>query len=119
MEEPIEQLPQADWVDQDLLTRELQVGMLWINQPAPAWPELPFGGVKDSGFGRMNGAEGLRAFCTSKGVLVDRFPFGFPAKVFPATEADYATTKNAVRMLYGASLGERAKALRDLITKSR
>lgn len=28
MEEPIEQLPQADWVDQDLLTRELAGSLL-------------------------------------------------------------------------------------------
>jgi hypothetical protein len=67
----------------------------------------------------MNGAEGLRAFCTSKGVLVDRFPFGFPAKVFPASEADYATTRSAVRLIYGASFGQRMKALFDLFRKAR
>lgn len=33
------------------LTQRLEVGMLWINQPATPWPEMPFGGVKDSGYG--------------------------------------------------------------------
>ena len=35
---------------------------------------LPFGGVKDSGYGRFAGPEGLRACCLVKSVTVDRFP---------------------------------------------
>lgn len=35
---------------------------------------LPFGGVKDSGYGRFAGPEGLRACCLLKSVTVDRFP---------------------------------------------
>lgn len=34
-----------------LLSQRLEVGMLWINQPAVAYPEMPFGGVKESGYG--------------------------------------------------------------------
>lgn len=34
---------------------------------------LPFGGVKDSGFGRFAGIEGLRACCLVKSVVEDRF----------------------------------------------
>jgi acyl-CoA reductase-like NAD-dependent aldehyde dehydrogenase len=34
---------------------------------------LPFGGVKDSGFGRFAGVEGLRACCLVKAVVEDRF----------------------------------------------
>jgi succinate-semialdehyde dehydrogenase/glutarate-semialdehyde dehydrogenase len=50
------------------LTEGLQVGMLWINQPGPAWPEMPFGGVKDSGYGSEGGAEALEAYLVTKSV---------------------------------------------------
>ena len=39
---------------------------------------LPFGGVKASGFGRLNGREGLRACTVQKSVLEDRFPIHVP-----------------------------------------
>lgn len=34
----------------DVLTRDMEVGMLWINQTASGSAELPFGGMKDSGY---------------------------------------------------------------------
>ncbi|MCJ0765110.1 NAD-dependent succinate-semialdehyde dehydrogenase [Variovorax terrae] len=53
-----------------LLSQRLELGLLWINQPAPAWPELPFGGVKDSGFGSEGGPEALEAYTSTKTVSV-------------------------------------------------
>ena len=50
------------------LTENVQAGMLWINQPALAWPEMPFGGVKDSGYGSEGGPEALEAYLNSKSV---------------------------------------------------
>jgi acyl-CoA reductase-like NAD-dependent aldehyde dehydrogenase len=35
---------------------------------------LPFGGVRDSGFGRFAGIEGLRALCLERSIVTDRFP---------------------------------------------
>ncbi|HEY0418910.1 MAG TPA: NAD-dependent succinate-semialdehyde dehydrogenase, partial [Acetobacteraceae bacterium] len=35
----------------DLLTRKVEVGMLWMNMPAMPSAEMPFGGIKDSGYG--------------------------------------------------------------------
>jgi hypothetical protein len=32
-----------------------------------------FGGVKDSGIGRVNGEMGLKSYCHVQGVLIDRF----------------------------------------------
>ena len=52
------------------LSQGLQVGMLWINQPAMAWPEMPFGGVKDSGYGSEGGSEALDAYLNTKSVAI-------------------------------------------------
>jgi succinate-semialdehyde dehydrogenase/glutarate-semialdehyde dehydrogenase len=53
-----------------LLSQEVQVGMLWINQPAAPSPEMPFGGIKDSGYGSEGGTEAMEAYLLTKAVSV-------------------------------------------------
>lgn len=52
------------------LSQRLEVGMLWINQSASAWPEMPFGGVKDSGYGSEGGPEALEAYLNTRAVSI-------------------------------------------------
>ena len=52
------------------LSHSVEVGMLWVNQPAAPWPELPFGGVKDSGYGSEGGPEALDAYLNTKTVSI-------------------------------------------------
>jgi succinate-semialdehyde dehydrogenase/glutarate-semialdehyde dehydrogenase len=52
------------------LAQRLEVGMVWINQPAVAVPEMPFGGVKDSGYGSEGGPEALEAYLVTKSVSI-------------------------------------------------
>jgi succinate-semialdehyde dehydrogenase/glutarate-semialdehyde dehydrogenase len=51
-----------------LLMNRVEVGMLWINQPATPSAELPFGGVKDSGYGSEGGPEALESYLNTKAV---------------------------------------------------
>lgn len=50
------------------LATELEAGLIWLNQPALALPEMPFGGVKDSGYGSEGGPEALDAYSVVKSV---------------------------------------------------
>jgi len=52
------------------LSQRLEVGMLWINQPAAPWPEMPFGGLKDSGYGSEGGPEALEAYLNTRSVSI-------------------------------------------------
>ena len=54
----------------DLLARRLEVGMLWMNMPALPSAEMPFGGVKDSGYGSEGGPEALEAYLNSRAVVI-------------------------------------------------
>ncbi|MBS0445186.1 MAG: NAD-dependent succinate-semialdehyde dehydrogenase [Proteobacteria bacterium] len=54
----------------DLLARRVEVGMLWINMPAMPSAEMPFGGVKDSGYGSEGGPEALEAYLNVRSVAV-------------------------------------------------
>ncbi|MBW6396645.1 NAD-dependent succinate-semialdehyde dehydrogenase [Roseomonas sp. HJA6] len=50
------------------LSEELEVGNLSINHLVASVPETPFGGVKDSGYGREGGSEGLACYTVTKNV---------------------------------------------------
>jgi succinate-semialdehyde dehydrogenase/glutarate-semialdehyde dehydrogenase len=52
------------------LSQRVEVGMLWINQPAAPFPELPFGGLKDSGYGSEGGPEALEAYLNTRTVSI-------------------------------------------------
>lgn len=48
----------------------LEAGTTWINSPPIARPEVPFGGFKQSGFGRELGIEGLEHYYETKSIQV-------------------------------------------------
>ncbi|WP_371664215.1 aldehyde dehydrogenase [Streptomyces sp. NBC_00280] len=52
------------------VANRLQAGVVWINDWAMLDPAIPFGGVKDSGFGREYGPEALAAYTRVKSVVV-------------------------------------------------
>lgn len=52
------------------ISQRIEAGMLWINQPATPFPEMPFGGVKDSGYGSEGGYEALEAYLNTKAVSI-------------------------------------------------
>jgi succinate-semialdehyde dehydrogenase / glutarate-semialdehyde dehydrogenase len=54
----------------DLLARKVEVGMLWMNMPAMPTAEMPFGGIKDSGYGSEGGPEALEAYLNTRAVTV-------------------------------------------------
>ena len=48
----------------------LEAGIIGINDPVPATPQCPFGGMKESGLGRELGHEGLEAYLETKYVSI-------------------------------------------------
>ena len=50
--------------------RDLAAGMVFINGNVTSYPDLPFGGVKHSGFGRELSYQGIREFCNIKTVWI-------------------------------------------------
>jgi len=104
------------------IASQIHCGVAAINDFASSYmcQSLPFGGVKDSGFGRFAGVEGLRACCLVKSVVEDRlWPYiktVIPKPIqYPVSEHGFEFQQLLVETLYGYSMWDRLRSLVNLI----
>jgi len=85
------------------IARRLRSGMVAVNSTLTfvGMGNLPFGGMGDSGFGRIHGEDGLREFARPKSITVRRAPSLLPAMTFERTPAQVKAIVKALRLLYG------------------
>jgi acyl-CoA reductase-like NAD-dependent aldehyde dehydrogenase len=85
------------------LARRIRSGMASVNQVISfaAIPSLPFGGVGDSGFGRIHGADGLKEFTRPKAIARQRFAVPVKTTTFARTAKDDKILASLVSLLHG------------------
>ncbi|MCA9522956.1 MAG: aldehyde dehydrogenase family protein [Myxococcales bacterium] len=95
------------------IANQLRAGMTVVNDYGLAYmiQSLPFGGVGRSGFGRINGREGLRACCYTKAHVEDRIPMGRGVGVYPVHPETFDLVRQVVQIIYGSGLGTRLRGI--------
>lgn len=85
------------------LAERVRAGTVMVNDVLAAYgaPETPFGGVKESGFGRVHGEEGLRDMCEIRHVNYDRVSLGSRDPLwYPYGEKTYKAALKGLRLLF-------------------
>jgi acyl-CoA reductase-like NAD-dependent aldehyde dehydrogenase len=87
------------------LARQMRSGMTSINSALTfaGMPTLPFGGVGNSGFGRIHGEDGLREFARAKSIVKRRAPSMLVATTFDRTPKTMERIVKLVRLIHGRS----------------
>lgn len=85
------------------IAQRLRVGMTAINGVISfaGIPTLPFGGVGDSGFGRIHGPDGLREFTYPHAIARQRFKPAIALTSFKRTEKQEGQLVKVTKALYG------------------
>jgi succinate-semialdehyde dehydrogenase/glutarate-semialdehyde dehydrogenase len=91
------------------MAQRIQTGSVCINDMTMTYgvQEAPFGGLKQSGVGQVNGEMGLRQFCHAEPIIVDRRGGRLSDKRYPyRSRADLGLQK-FMKWLWGTDLGRR------------
>jgi acyl-CoA reductase-like NAD-dependent aldehyde dehydrogenase len=85
------------------IAARLRCGMVAVNSVISfaGIPSLPFGGVGDSGFGRIHGEDGLREFTRPQAVARQRFALPIAVTSFRRTSAGMGALLGLVKVLRG------------------
>lgn len=100
------------------LARRLRAGMVSVNDVLyhAAVAGLPFGGVGDSGYGRVYGEEGLREMTRTRSVLVDRGGLSRePIGGYPFRRFGLRRARALIRVLHGTGPGARVGGLIGIV----
>jgi acyl-CoA reductase-like NAD-dependent aldehyde dehydrogenase len=85
------------------IARRLRSGMVSVDAVIAfaSVPGLPFGGVGESGFGRVHGDDGLREITRAKAITRQRFALPVPLTSFQRPERVTGQLVKVVRLLHG------------------
>jgi acyl-CoA reductase-like NAD-dependent aldehyde dehydrogenase len=85
------------------VARGLRTGMVSINGTLSfaGIPSLPFGGVGDSGFGRIHGADGLREFARPKAIARRRMRSFVRSTTYDRAPKDVNAIRRMLRLIHG------------------
>lgn len=86
--------------------RRLNAGSVVHNDAAVIYgvPEAPFGGVKDSGLGRVNGLTGLRGYTNPTPILLDRWQLKKEDIWYPYGERTLKALEGVIKYAFGTPL---------------
>jgi succinate-semialdehyde dehydrogenase/glutarate-semialdehyde dehydrogenase len=89
------------------LAEKVETGGVSVNDMALGYgvPAAPFGGVKESGVGRVNGEVGIRGYCHAVPIIIDRFGGKNLASAYPHSAKKVEDMKKFMRILWGTPLG--------------
>ncbi len=96
------------------MARAISAGMTVVNDYgiASMVQSAPFGGLRLSGFGKINGREGLRACTAEKTIVTDRLPLHVAPRIYPITRGSFGTLEGAVSLIYGNPVQKLGGAVR-------
>jgi succinate-semialdehyde dehydrogenase/glutarate-semialdehyde dehydrogenase len=61
-----------DKEDESFFTNQLEAGSVFVNSMVASNAAVPFGGIKNSGYGRELAEEGLKEFCNIKAIVINK-----------------------------------------------
>jgi succinate-semialdehyde dehydrogenase/glutarate-semialdehyde dehydrogenase len=88
------------------LAKRLESGGVCINDMTMTYgcPEAPFGGLKESGVGQVNGESGLKSYCHALPILTDRFGGKQARSFYPYSSKKDAGLKRVISLVFDSPL---------------